>query len=489
MSQTTILLLTANPSDTAKIRVDEEIKQIKNGLRQATLAKQFGLETEHAVETRDLRRAVQRYKPQFVHFSGHGEGQDGLVFDNGHGDSAAVNTANLANFFQLVAGQICCVVLNACYSEVQARAIAQHIDYVIGMSAAISDDAAIQFSAAFYESLANGETIESAYNFAKIDIGWQNQTEANTPQLIKRQQAAIPTAQHYQQLSDQTVFLAECSDDLAPQREQLKTHLQQQNVRVLPDDLYYFPDAEQLKTAILADLQQAKLYIQLLSNTQASRPPGMSTPLLQHQLASSTDLPRLQWQLPHSDLEDTIAEQFDTQQIIANSIEDFKPLVIKRLQQLQSQQDQPVANQDHSDSDDYHSIFIDIASEDTPLTDQIVDSLQKHDFDITTPLWDNSSALEKMQDLEANLQDNDIIILIYHQASQKWLRQQLINCRKATRKRHSRHRLIAICQDHPDTPKPIGVTMPNMEIFYCPSFQTAGCLPTLIQKIKAGQST
>lgn len=59
------------------------------------------------------------------------------------GNSKLVDWAALAGLFALFAEDIRCVVLNGCYSEVQARAIAQHIPYVIGMNKAIRDKAAI----------------------------------------------------------------------------------------------------------------------------------------------------------------------------------------------------------------------------------------------------------------------------------------------------------------------------------------------------------
>ncbi len=45
------------------------------------------------------------------------------------------------------------VCLNACYSEKQAHAIAQHIDCVVGMSDAVGDESAVSFSASFYQAL------------------------------------------------------------------------------------------------------------------------------------------------------------------------------------------------------------------------------------------------------------------------------------------------------------------------------------------------
>jgi hypothetical protein len=54
------------------------------------------------------------------------------------------------------------LILNACFSEVQADAISQHIKYVIGMNKAIGDTAAIEFSIGFYDALGAGETYEKS---------------------------------------------------------------------------------------------------------------------------------------------------------------------------------------------------------------------------------------------------------------------------------------------------------------------------------------
>ena len=53
------------------------------------------------------------------------------------------------------------MVLNACYSETQARAIAEHIDAVVGMTTAVGDQAAINFAAAFYQALGFGRTVKN----------------------------------------------------------------------------------------------------------------------------------------------------------------------------------------------------------------------------------------------------------------------------------------------------------------------------------------
>ncbi|MBW4566216.1 MAG: CHAT domain-containing protein [Mojavia pulchra JT2-VF2] len=160
-----ILILAASPVDQAKLRLDVEVREIDEGLRRSQHRDQFQLQKQGAVRTDDLRRALLDTKPQIVHFCGHGAGSDGLVFEDQQGNTQLVSTEALANLFELFAGIIECVVLNACYSEVQAGAIVQHVGYVIGMNKAIGDKAAIKFSIGFYDALGGGCSVEDAYKF------------------------------------------------------------------------------------------------------------------------------------------------------------------------------------------------------------------------------------------------------------------------------------------------------------------------------------
>ena len=50
------------------------------------------------------------------------------------------------------------------YSEVQADAVAQHINYAIGMNQAIANDAAIFFAKGFYQALGSGKRIQQLQN-------------------------------------------------------------------------------------------------------------------------------------------------------------------------------------------------------------------------------------------------------------------------------------------------------------------------------------
>ena len=185
-----ILILSANPKNTRRLRLDEEMREIKEGLRRAKQRKQFIIETAEAVRYRDIRRAILDFEPNIVHFSGHGEGEEGLVFENETGKTELVQAETLARLFELFAQQVECVVLNACYSQVQASAISQHIPYVIGMKKAIGDRAAIEFAVGFYDGLGAGGSLEFAYKLGCNAIEGANIPEHLTPLLM---QSSLPT--------------------------------------------------------------------------------------------------------------------------------------------------------------------------------------------------------------------------------------------------------------------------------------------------------
>ncbi|GAB1540743.1 hypothetical protein NUACC21_34120 [Scytonema sp. NUACC21] len=182
----TILILAANPRNSVPLRLDEEVREIDAGLTRSKNRDQFILEQKWATRPRDVQRAMLDISPQIVHFSGHGVGDDGLALEDETGQAKLVSTEALAGLFELFASQVECVLLNACYSEVQARAIAQYIPYVIGMSQAVGDSAAREFAVGFYDALGAGKSIEVAYKFGCSSIRMAGIAEALTPVLIKK---------------------------------------------------------------------------------------------------------------------------------------------------------------------------------------------------------------------------------------------------------------------------------------------------------------
>jgi len=183
-----ILFLAANPKNTDRLRLDEEIREIEASLKFGRDREQFQLTQKWATRTQDIQKILlEDETPQIVHFSGHGYGESGLAFEDTNGQAKYVSTEALAGLFKLFKQEIKCVVLNACYSDVQARAIAQHIPYVVGMNQAIGDTAARKFATGFYDALAAGKLIETAYAFGcnSIQLELIGQ-EHLTPVLVRK---------------------------------------------------------------------------------------------------------------------------------------------------------------------------------------------------------------------------------------------------------------------------------------------------------------
>ncbi|MDY6902041.1 MAG: hypothetical protein SWZ49_28815 [Cyanobacteriota bacterium] len=107
----------------------------------------------------------------------------GLVLENEYGQKQLVSSESLADLFKLFNKNVGCVVMNACYSEVQAKAIHEHINCVIGMNYKIGDKAAIQFATGFYNALINAINYQDSFEFGKNLLDLKNITESGIPQI------------------------------------------------------------------------------------------------------------------------------------------------------------------------------------------------------------------------------------------------------------------------------------------------------------------
>jgi len=183
-SQVDILLLASNPLDQENIRLDEEMREIGQAIRQAEFRDEFNIQVQMAVQVGDLQEHLLRFKPHIVHFSGHGTEHSEIILENRLGLSHHISPDSLSLLFRTLRDNIRCVVLNTCYSEDQAQAIADHIDCVIGMTSAIDDESAIHFSKAFYRALAYGRDIQTAFDLACQEIDMVGLPDADQPKII-----------------------------------------------------------------------------------------------------------------------------------------------------------------------------------------------------------------------------------------------------------------------------------------------------------------
>jgi hypothetical protein len=178
-----ILFLSANPADTTQLKLDTEFVEIQKRIQNSTENKKLELFIDTHVTLDKLHNAVQKYRPNIFHFSGHGFGTgelkeesrsvekppilSGLIIEDERGNRKILSQSALDGLFELIAkeSKVELVLLNACYSAEQATTIKKYVQNVIGMTESISDRAAIVFSTGFYRALANGKDIETAYKY------------------------------------------------------------------------------------------------------------------------------------------------------------------------------------------------------------------------------------------------------------------------------------------------------------------------------------
>jgi|GEM_PF-6332943 len=183
-----ILFLAANPMPSNRLAIGEEARAIEEELRRSKLRDAVEFCTRWAVRPGDLQRTLLEERPTVVHFSGHGGGTIGVVLHSEAGtEESLVSSAALADLFKVLMDNIRVVVLNACYTEEQARAIVREIDFVVGMSDSIGDDGARVFAAAFYRGLAFGKSVQTGFDLGLSELklmGLKNDEEV--PVLLTR---------------------------------------------------------------------------------------------------------------------------------------------------------------------------------------------------------------------------------------------------------------------------------------------------------------
>jgi HEAT repeat protein len=180
-----ILLLSANPTGTSTLKLDEETREIMAKIRASEHRDLFRIVIAGAVRPADLLQAMNEHQPHVVQFSGHGgEHGEGILICDESGNSKAINGESLAALFESTQKNVQVVVLNACYSQPQAQAVAAVVPCVIGLKDTIGDRAA--FASSFYSALGFGHSVEIAFKQGLARLKLEGIPPRHIPNLITR---------------------------------------------------------------------------------------------------------------------------------------------------------------------------------------------------------------------------------------------------------------------------------------------------------------
>lgn len=259
-----------------------------------------------------------------------------------------------------------------------------------------------------------------------------------------------------------TVFLAEVTDDLDPQRDNVKRYLNQVGVQVLPD-ICYSREPRAFQRALEKDLAKCKLFIQLLSGTVGKKSPDLPQGYarLQFECAKKAGKTILQWRSRELDMASiTDADhcallQLDT--VVAVGIEEFKSMVKeKAFYKPPARVKMPVEA----------FVFVDMESTDRSLANEVCDVLDRKGFTYALPVECGKPA-DIRSDLEQNLSECDALIVIFGSSTVTWVREHLRQSRKILAMRERPLKALAVYEGPPEPKDNLGFKLANMRILDC----------------------
>jgi hypothetical protein len=173
-----ILFLAANPHDTDLVQTRKELDLAIGKLGRGGKDNLYHFEKPiFAATILELILAL-KCKPRVLHFSGHGL-EEGIILHSETEQAEPLPISAVPRVFKNLKGVTEIVILNACYSQAQAKAISELGFYVIGTNYAVKDDAAISFTSGFYSALGQGESFEDCYNDALAVVMTRHPSQAH----------------------------------------------------------------------------------------------------------------------------------------------------------------------------------------------------------------------------------------------------------------------------------------------------------------------
>jgi hypothetical protein len=254
-----------------------------------------------------------------------------------------------------------------------------------------------------------------------------------------------------------TVMVAQVTEDLEAEREQLVSYLEQYGIPSLPSDFYPQGSAD-FKAAVAEDIARSQLFVQLLGATTGRRPRDMPEGYLaaQYHLAEQAGLKILQWRSP--DLEsDVVSDENHRaflfgEKVAAIGFESFKAQVRKVATEPPPKPKPEPAADDFVDA----PIFVNADTSDQPLAEAIFDKLrtQRMPVMLSQPYGD---AKDVRQDLERSWRECGSVVLIYGAAKNFWVRNQIMLYNKLKRERDHPPRKFKILNCPPAEKPPLGI--------------------------------
>jgi hypothetical protein len=261
-----------------------------------------------------------------------------------------------------------------------------------------------------------------------------------------------------------TILVAQPTDDVADEADELVRYLNQysEEINVLPKSGYP-QGGDAFMAAFRQDLVRTDLFVQLLGRRPGRVPPDLPEGYTRFQIdaAKEASVEIMQWRHPNLDATQTsdplYRKLLTAETVVASGLEAFKNQILAAARRRK-----PEPRKSDAKSQ-LPTVFINADDKDLPVAREIERECLQQALTTVLPMKGPSSEA-KRRDLAESLTDCDVLLFIYGDTTQDWIRSQLRFFGKVKQKRDSEPKLLAICSG-PPVPKPdIGIKIPNAHV-------------------------
>ena len=223
-----------------------------------------------------------------------------------------------------------------------------------------------------------------------------------------------------------TVLLAQTTEDMTDQCDEVRRYLTQAGHAVLPSQGCYPQGAQEFKAAFAADLARAELYIQLLGMTKARRDPALTEgyPRFQFDAAKAAALvrPKLKtfiWRPANINVDDVKHEDgglLREPTVTAMTLESLKKEVEAAIERFSYAS---ASDGNGQSAIENTMIFINAAPSDQEIAGAVSDECSQQGFTAIMPSSDKS-AVNAFKQMKGRLATCAAYFLIFGKAEEEW---------------------------------------------------------------------
>jgi hypothetical protein len=260
-----------------------------------------------------------------------------------------------------------------------------------------------------------------------------------------------------------TVFLAEVTDDLEPQRAQVQRYLEQEGpCRVMPVPRHL--EGQAFRDALEQGLGQSQLFIQLLGAYPGRRPPDIPQGYTRLQLerAQARGVRIMQWHDPTLQLDAVKQPQrqlLEAVTVYAEPLETFKQRLVQVLRPPAPEPTPPEVWMGAP------VVFIHTERRDRDLAESLVPHVDPR-LMVTLPL-STGRATEVRRDRARKLCACDALLLVYGAKTLAWVEEQLLDWNRLAPTRERPVLALGVYDGPPEDKPALATRMPGLQILQC----------------------